>query len=213
MAKIIFYCRFGHKIKVSESLAGQKGHCPTCGTRVRAPVRRQTNQIVEDDIREAIEDVPLPAGGSRVVDNSFVGTESGIGNWLHERYEPVPPAVPAAKLANADKMDDAPVRVWDVPEAFNTATESLVKRLKDQIEQIRQEIEDKHHQLHQAENLLARVNELSLTANTRTFPEVLWADFEAVRLVMQSVAQQEERQLDEKFMEGLTKEKTSGRNE
>jgi len=31
--------------------------------------------------------------------------------------------------------------------------------------------------------------------------------------VMQSVALQEERQLDEKFMEGLTKGKTPGRNE
>jgi hypothetical protein len=34
---IVAYCPSGHRIKVKDSLAGKKGHCPTCGAKFRIP--------------------------------------------------------------------------------------------------------------------------------------------------------------------------------
>lgn len=236
MAKIIFYCRNGHKIRLSESLAGQKGHCPTCRTRVRAPVHVRGNRYVEDDLREIIAEVRTQPRTTKDFDNSFVGTESGVGDWLHKHFEPTPPAVPVAQAgaveggaldeerpkdntqrlvepvdqhAAAQIISEA-VEVNEAPEVFKAAADALAGKIRDQIDEIRQEIENKQLQLLQAETLLARVIELSLTPGTSTFAEVLKADFEAVKLVIQSVTLQEEKKLDERFMAGMANEKTQG---
>lgn len=238
MAKIIFYCRNGHKIKLSESLAGRKGYCPTCQTRVRAPVHGRGTRYVDDDLREIIAEVRTQTRRTKDFDNSFVGTESGVGDWLHKHFEPTPPAVPVAQAgaveggalneecpkdhsqrlvepvdqhAAAEIISEA-IEVNEVPKVFKAAADDLARKLRDQIDEIHQEIENKQLQLLQAETLLARVTELGLTPGTSTFAEVLKADFEVVKLVMQSVTLQEDKKLDEQFMTRMAKEKTPGSN-
>src|SRR5687767_8410491 len=48
---IKFHCPKGHKLNVKAFLAGKKGVCPKCGTKVRIPLQSEAG-LVDSDLEE-----------------------------------------------------------------------------------------------------------------------------------------------------------------
>ncbi|HZN36444.1 MAG TPA: hypothetical protein VFB80_21595, partial [Pirellulaceae bacterium] len=62
---IKFHCPQGHKLNVKSFLAGKKGVCPKCGTRVRIPTASEPGLGDADDDEEAGGSAAaLPGNGS-----------------------------------------------------------------------------------------------------------------------------------------------------
>lgn len=75
---IKFYCPQGHKLNVKSFLAGKKGVCPHCGTKVRIPLESQRGGAHDDQARD--DESPEP-------EESDISSES-----------PLPATPPAAQV-------------------------------------------------------------------------------------------------------------------
>ena len=64
---IKFHCPNGHKLNVKSFLAGKKGVCPKCGTKVRIPVVSETG-LVDSELEETdASQHPAKSNGSGAV--------------------------------------------------------------------------------------------------------------------------------------------------
>jgi hypothetical protein len=99
---IKFHCPNGHKLNVKAFLAGKKGVCPKCGTRVRIPLSSEPE--LESDVQEP--------------ETSAVSKSNGSGGVAAAvRPAPAVAVAPAAHLATVtpgDPIDEAPSAIWYV---------------------------------------------------------------------------------------------------
>src|SRR5436305_5293151 len=91
---IKFHCPNGHKLNVKAFLAGKKGVCPKCGTKVRIPTVSEPG-LVDSDLEEtdASHSAPAKSNGSGAVAASVMA--------------PKAPAAPAVSVAPAAHATDA----------------------------------------------------------------------------------------------------------
>jgi hypothetical protein len=107
---IKFHCPNGHKLNVKSFLAGKKGVCPKCGTKVRIPTASEAD-LVDSDVEEtdAAPEATAKSNGSGVVAAPAISAApSGSA--------PAEPA--AARLVGTAETDDpidaAPAAIWYV---------------------------------------------------------------------------------------------------
>jgi len=108
---IKFHCPNGHKLNVKSFLAGKKGVCPKCGTKVRIPTASEPG-LVDSDLEEtdAAHAGAAKSNGSGVVAAGPAPAAPAVA---------VAPAVPAAaQLLDTATADDpiaeAPTAIWYV---------------------------------------------------------------------------------------------------
>jgi len=103
---IKFYCPQGHKLHVKSFLAGKKGVCPHCGTKVRIPLESQRDGAHDD--------------GSPEPEESDISSDSPLDRPAAVpvgRPAPLVPAgMPAAAPAPAMRSSD-----WPPPDRTRTA--------------------------------------------------------------------------------------------
>src|SRR5207253_11492968 len=109
---IKFYCPNGHRLNVKAFLAGKKGVCPKCGTKVRIPTASEPG-LVDSDVEEteATHEGPAKSNGSGAVASPVLAAA------------PKAPAVSAAaapshaghaEAAADDPIAEAPSAIWYV---------------------------------------------------------------------------------------------------
>jgi hypothetical protein len=111
---IKFHCPKGHKLNVKAFLAGKKGVCPKCGTKVRIPTTSEPG-LVDSDVEETDEtgSSPVKSNGSGAVSAATLTAPA-----------PAAPAVSAAPATAAsaqaatatadDPIAEAPAAIWYV---------------------------------------------------------------------------------------------------
>jgi hypothetical protein len=128
---IKFHCPNGHKLNVKSFLAGKKGRCPKCGTKVRIPAASEPS-LQDHEIEET--DAEARAGNGSAahiapVEASVVGAHAAtvpstplpgvppamplVGSAAAVAAPPVAPATGAASAAG-DPISEAPAAVWYV---------------------------------------------------------------------------------------------------
>jgi hypothetical protein len=111
---IKFHCPNGHKLNVKSFLAGKKGVCPKCGTKVRIPLTSEAG-LANGDGDEAeggdAGSVMIPDGNGRLAAAIAAASSSGAAA-AGVASPPLPPvaAVPAAH----DPIAEAPSAIWYV---------------------------------------------------------------------------------------------------
>jgi hypothetical protein len=106
---IKFHCPNGHKLNVKAFLAGKKGVCPKCGTKVRIPLTSEPGLDSDLEESEASRAEPAKSNGS----GAAAAVASGPA-----------PAAPAVSVAPAraatatatanDPIAEAPTAIWYV---------------------------------------------------------------------------------------------------
>lgn len=112
---IKFHCPNGHKLNVKAFLAGKKGVCPKCGTKVRIPELSEPG-LVDSELEET------EAGQSSLSKSNGSGGTSAAVAAAHAPAAPavsVAPAAPlaaesAATAAHDDPIAEAPTAIWYV---------------------------------------------------------------------------------------------------
>ncbi len=104
---IKFHCPQGHKLNVKAFLAGKKGICPKCGTKLRIPEASEPELL---DSEEEDSD-----GSDAVVKNNGAGEVAVVGN----APAPAAPAVSsapamAAAVGQSDPIAEARAAIWYV---------------------------------------------------------------------------------------------------
>ncbi len=104
---IKFHCPQGHKLNVKAFLAGKKGICPKCGTKLRIPESSEPELL---DSEEEDSD-----GSEAVVKNNGAGEVAVAANGP----APAAPAVSgapamAAAVGQSDPIAEAPAAIWYV---------------------------------------------------------------------------------------------------
>jgi hypothetical protein len=127
---IRFHCPNGHKLNVKAFLAGKKGVCPKCGTRVRIPTASEPGLEGSDlEEQEASSLGPRPGNGSAagaVNSNSLAQAAAatfqngglataGLATAVKaEIVEPTVPPVPTPLGTGSDPISEAPTAIWYV---------------------------------------------------------------------------------------------------
>jgi hypothetical protein len=107
---IKFHCPNGHKLNVKSFLAGKKGVCPKCGTKVRIPTASEP-ELVDSDVEET-DDAPegiAKSNGSGVVAAPAVAA----GPVTSTASEPVATHL-VGTAESDDPIDSAPAAIWYV---------------------------------------------------------------------------------------------------
>jgi len=112
---IKFHCPNGHKLNVKAFLAGKKGVCPKCGTKVRIPLVSEAG-LVDSEVEEggdapsvmintasaAPAGLPVATGG-----NGASATATAVA-------APALPPPPAPPATAHDPISEAPSAIWYV---------------------------------------------------------------------------------------------------
>lgn len=123
---IRFHCPNGHKLNVKSFLAGKKGVCPKCGTKVRIPTVSEPG-LDEGSDSDVGKIGPQGGNGAAHVARPAavpVGTAVAAGPVIVPQAGPVAavlggaavaaPVAPAAMPAVSDPIAEAPTAVWYV---------------------------------------------------------------------------------------------------
>src|SRR5438034_11770916 len=112
---IKFHCPNGHKLNVKSFLAGKKGVCPKCGTRVRIPTASEPgldSELDEPDREPSVAGVAKPGNGSAAgAAMTFPGvTQHPAATRTAVAPAPTAPvaAVAAPAVGPADPIAEAP---------------------------------------------------------------------------------------------------------
>src|SRR5947209_2565768 len=126
---IKFHCPNGHKLNVKSFLAGKKGVCPKCGTRMRIPTVSEPG--LDSELEEP-DRVPSVAGLAKSGNGSAAGAALALPGVAQQpassrtavapaaaapRPAPVGPADAAASPAvesTTDPIAEAPAAIWYV---------------------------------------------------------------------------------------------------
>jgi hypothetical protein len=103
---IKFHCPNGHKLNVKAFLAGKRGVCPKCGTKVRIPLESEAG--LDSDVEEH--------------DASESSKSNGSGAAAAVAHRPAAPAVSAVPVTTAaarstsahDPIEENPTAIWYV---------------------------------------------------------------------------------------------------
>src|SRR6478672_3857831 len=113
---IKFHCPNGHKLNVKSFLAGKKGVCPKCGTKVRIPAVSEPG-LVDSDLEETDASHSAPAKSHPVKSNG----SGAVAATVMAAKAPAAPAVSVAPSEHAaetaapgDPIDEAPTAIWYV---------------------------------------------------------------------------------------------------
>jgi hypothetical protein len=111
---IKFHCPNGHKLNVKAFLAGKKGICPKCGTKMLIPAVSEAGLAASDDDSDLEETDP-----SQAVKSNGSGAVSRAGAPAQTAAAPSAPAVSAAPATAAiatanDPIAEAPAAIWYV---------------------------------------------------------------------------------------------------
>ena len=108
---IKFHCPNGHKLNVKSFLAGKKGVCPKCGTKVRIPTVSEAG-LVDSDLEEtdASQSAPAKSNGSSAVAAPVMAAKAPAAPAVS-----VAPAEQATEVASpGDPIAEAPAAIWYV---------------------------------------------------------------------------------------------------
>src|SRR5262245_7398163 len=129
---IKFHCPQGHKLNVKSFLAGKKGVCPKCGTRLRIPTASEPGLDDgggDDDSDGGKPEAGLPGNGSAKAAGSqavaTVALPAALPTPASQPVMPTPaptlplpatrlPAMPAAPQSVGDPIAEAPGAIWYV---------------------------------------------------------------------------------------------------
>jgi len=114
---IKFHCPNGHKLNVKAFLAGKKGVCPKCGTKVRIPLTSEAG-LVDSDVDEAggeAGSVMIPNGNGALAaaiaaSGSAAGSSAAPTGGGAVASPPMPP-VTAAAASVRDPISEAPTAI------------------------------------------------------------------------------------------------------
>jgi hypothetical protein len=111
---IKFHCPKGHKLNVKAFLAGKKGVCPKCGTKVRIPLQSEAG-LVDSDLEET-DASHAPAKGQAPAQGQLPAKSNGSGAvTAPAAVAAVAPAGHAAKSSDGnDPIAEAPAAIWYV---------------------------------------------------------------------------------------------------
>jgi hypothetical protein len=108
---IKFHCPNGHKLNVKSFLAGKKGVCPKCGTKVRIPTVSEPG-LVDSDLEETdAASHPSKSNGSGAAAATLVAPAPAAPAVS---TAPAATATAAEPSAGADPIDEAPAAIWYV---------------------------------------------------------------------------------------------------
>jgi len=113
---IKFHCPNGHKLNVKSFLAGKKGVCPKCGTKVRIPTESEPG-LDDSDVEETDEPQAASPKSHPIKSNG----SGAIAATVMAAKAPAAPAVSVAPAehatiaaASGDPIDEAPTAIWYV---------------------------------------------------------------------------------------------------
>jgi hypothetical protein len=117
---IKFHCPNGHKLNVKAFLAGKKGVCPKCGTKVRIPLVSEAG-LVDSEVDEGggeAGSVMIPNGNGAIAAAIAAQASSGSSSIAASGPGAVaaPPMPPAAAQTTGvrDPIAEAPTAIWYV---------------------------------------------------------------------------------------------------
>jgi len=109
---IKFHCPNGHKLNVKAFLAGKKGVCPKCGTKVRIPTESEAG-LVDSDVEEteATQQGAAKSNGSGAVAAQVMASPkapavAAAAGPVHAEH--------AAEAGADDPIAEAPAAIWYV---------------------------------------------------------------------------------------------------
>src|SRR3954463_11170781 len=107
---IKFHCPNGHKLNVKAFLAGKKGVCPKCGTKVRIPTESEAG-LVDSDVEEteATQEGAAKSNGSGAVAAQVMASPKAPAIAAAPAH-----AEHAADHAADDPIAEAPAAIWYV---------------------------------------------------------------------------------------------------
>jgi len=104
---IKFHCPQGHKLNVKAFLAGKKGICPKCGTKLRIPEASEPELLDSEDDESD--------GSDAVVKSNGAGEVAAVANGPAPAAPAVSAAPAMAAVASAnDPIAEAPAAIWYV---------------------------------------------------------------------------------------------------
>jgi hypothetical protein len=111
---IKFHCPKGHKLNVKAFLAGKKGVCPKCGTKVRIPLQSEAGLVDSD-----LEETDASQGPARVQANAAQAPAKSNGSGAVTAPAAVAAVAPATghPAIGSDRNDpiaEAPAAIWYV---------------------------------------------------------------------------------------------------
>src|SRR5262245_22611632 len=103
---IKFHCPNGHKLNVKSFLAGKKGVCPKCGTKVRIPVTSEAS-LADSEVEETdTSQHPAKSNGSGAVAAARLAAPA---------ISAAPAGSNSTQVAEADDpIAEAPAAIWYV---------------------------------------------------------------------------------------------------
>ncbi len=117
---IKFHCPNGHKLNVKAFLAGKKGVCPKCGTKVRIPLASEAG-LVDSDVDEAggeAGSVMIPnsngALAAAIAASGSAGGSGAVTSGAGAVASPPMPPTPASTAGVRDPIAEAPTAIWYV---------------------------------------------------------------------------------------------------
>src|SRR5207249_3997580 len=110
---IKFHCPKGHKLNVKSFLAGKKGVCPKCGTKVRIPTSSEPG-LVDSDVEEteATHEGPAKSNGSGAVAAPVMTAPKAPA--VSAAAAPVQAEHAQDAAAPDDPIAEAPAAIWYV---------------------------------------------------------------------------------------------------
>jgi GYF domain 2 len=112
---IKFHCPNGHKLNVKAFLAGKKGVCPKCGTKVRIPTASEPG-LVDSDLEEtgAGQSSLAKSNGSGVVNATIATAPALAAPAVSVTPAGLQQAQAAGAAAEDDPIAEAPAAIWYV---------------------------------------------------------------------------------------------------
>jgi hypothetical protein len=116
---IKFHCPNGHKLNVKAFLAGKKGVCPKCGTKVRIPLASEAG-LVDSEMDEAggeAGSVMIPNGNGAIAAAMAASGTPAIGAATAGTGTAISPPMPPVSTTPAgvrDPIAEAPTAIWYV---------------------------------------------------------------------------------------------------
>jgi hypothetical protein len=108
---IKFHCPNGHKLNVKAFLAGKRGICPKCGTKMLIPTASEPG-LVDSDVEET-DASQAGAATTHAKSNGSGAVAAAVGAAPSAPAVSAAPAAAAAPAAN-DPIAEAPAAIWYV---------------------------------------------------------------------------------------------------
>src|SRR6185369_6221372 len=102
---IKFHCPNGHKLNVKAFLAGKKGICPKCGTKVRIPEVSEPGLLDSEVDESDASDAVSKSNGSGVV-------SAPAAALVAPAVSAAAPSSPASIADSNDPIAEAPAAIW-----------------------------------------------------------------------------------------------------